>query len=885
MGLRLYSEFKSLNGAEYRIEIYDTDWSIASSSFNVSGDGFKLKYQGDTDNIVSPIIGSSITINALNTGGTFSTFLEQLQLNQENRFTVKVLRNSTSTALEVADLYSERVIADGGEVEALTCVSSAVTALGGTEELFWTGTIMQDLVSVEDSATPSVVQIIAVDGISRLAQQDYQTSATKTIDNIIKDVATAAVDTSLYSASDPLFATVMNVWDVNQTYSTTTDVATLTRFSTRVYSGRDADATMTYSTYYEVLRELCIVFGARFYQRGGTFVFEQYMERTSDTRTIYYYDTVGAQLSSRALSDDLTIDQTIDGARMGGNVFNYLPALKRVEVRYNQERISNLLANRLTFTSSTPAQAIGFVTDSNSAQIMITGVLNYRFDYDGSGATTAPQLYRPVWRILLRIEDASNPGTYKYLKRTYAPSGGTLYGAVTWENSLSYYEVDAGAGNSDANGLYLSTKFSVITPALPLDGEAELDVNFLGIYDPLSTTTKSVPTNYNATSSATEVTATFIDTSGIADSVLVYSSVNASTNSNSNLTLNLGEVRVSDSSGLQGSLYVYNGSTWQNSTVWRRGNSGTYQSILNLTTSEVLSLHAKPVERYQGGVIGEAYFGRRYYFDGAYWLMMMGTFTANTDEWDGEWFKVAKDATNISAETPTGSGGASSATARVASNGGEVVVAEQISTDALTGDSVQLAGGTGTQGTITWDTDELTLGLDTGGATVFFGQDVVYNVRNNSGSDISKGVAVMATGSMGAKGRITIAPMDATGDVSQYFYLGITAQEIANGEDGKVLQLGKITDIDTSAWTTGDVLWLDPTTAGGLTVTQPSAPNLKVPTAFVVHSSASVGVLAVRVNPGYNIEDLHNVEIDTPTDGQVLKYNATTRVWYNADLT
>ena len=38
----------------------------------------------------------------------------------------------------------------------------------------------------------------------------------------------------------------------------------------------------------------------------------------------------------------------------------------------------------------------------------------------------------------------------------------------------------------------------------------------------------------------------------------------------------------------------------------------------------------------------------------------------------------------------------------------------------------------------------------------------------------------------------------------------------------------------------------------------------------------------VRVINGYELDELHNVKITSPTDGQVLKYQASTQLWINA---
>jgi len=116
---------------------------------------------------------------------------------------------------------------------------------------------------------------------------------------------------------------------------------------------------------------------------------------------------------------------------------------------------------------------------------------------------------------------------------------------------------------------------------------------------------------------------------------------------------------------------------------------------------------------------------------------------------------------------------------------------------------------------------------------------------------------------------------------SIYFYLGVTAENIADGADGKVVEFGKIKQLNTEAYSDGTVLWLDPAVAGGFTATEPSAPNLKIATAIVINAHPTTGVIFVRANPGQALADLHDVEITSPADGDILRYNRDLGYWYN----
>lgn len=191
----------------------------------------------------------------------------------------------------------------------------------------------------------------------------------------------------------------------------------------------------------------------------------------------------------------------------------------------------------------------------------------------------------------------------------------------------------------------------------------------------------------------------------------------------------------------------------------------------------------------------------------------------------------------------------------------------------ITTDYVQLdtaATPTPVQGMMFWDSDRSTVDVQLDSdVSAKIGQDNFWYVKNQSGATIPKGKAVMAVGTLGASGRILIDEMVANGSISSKFLLGITAEDIANGADGFVMNIGKLRQVNTSVWPDGTVLYCDPTTAGNLTSTKPSSPNLALPVAFVVHSAAN-GVLAIRVSI------LDENALNTPTLAQVTTAGNTT---------
>ena len=183
-------------------------------------------------------------------------------------------------------------------------------------------------------------------------------------------------------------------------------------------------------------------------------------------------------------------------------------------------------------------------------------------------------------------------------------------------------------------------------------------------------------------------------------------------------------------------------------------------------------------------------------------------------------------------------------------------------------------------GQLAWNVDEQTLDLGKGGGVVLqLGSEQLSLVRNSTASTIPNGTAVMFAGTLGNSGRLLVAPMVADGTYPGYVFFGVTTEAIAAGEDGFVTTFGKVRQVNTSTFTEGAILWCDPAVPGGLTETEPQAPNLKLPVAAVI-SSKTNGILMVRADTGRRLQDLHDVEANgAKADGDVLTYVAANNRW------
>ena len=95
---------------------------------------------------------------------------------------------------------------------------------------------------------------------------------------------------------------------------------------------------------------------------------------------------------------------------------------------------------------------------------------------------------------------------------------------------------------------------------------------------------------------------------------------------------------------------------------------------------------------------------------------------------------------------------------------------------------------------------------------------------------------------------------------------------------------GVLDGLNLGAYTDGDSIYLG-ATAGSITATKPYAPNHLVYVGTVERANAGNGQLYVRIQNGYEMDELHNVSAQSPTNGQILIYNQTTSLWEKANIT
>jgi hypothetical protein len=138
--------------------------------------------------------------------------------------------------------------------------------------------------------------------------------------------------------------------------------------------------------------------------------------------------------------------------------------------------------------------------------------------------------------------------------------------------------------------------------------------------------------------------------------------------------------------------------------------------------------------------------------------------------------------------------------------------------------------------------------------------------------------------------RLAVSLAQANNDNNSADTIGLVCETIATNQEGFIITVGQLEGINTTGslqgetWADGDVLYLSPTTAGRLTNVKPSAPSHIVVIGYVEYAHAVNGKIYVKIMNGWELDELHNVAISSPTNNQVLAYTSSTQLWENKSV-
>jgi hypothetical protein len=207
------------------------------------------------------------------------------------------------------------------------------------------------------------------------------------------------------------------------------------------------------------------------------------------------------------------------------------------------------------------------------------------------------------------------------------------------------------------------------------------------------------------------------------------------------------------------------------------------------------------------------------------------------------------------------------------------VTASSLITASASGANITFTKGDNTQFTVTVAT-----GSVTNAETASIAGNLVITARNGGASTLAAGTVVHITGASGDNPIFTTASYDNEALSSNTF--GLLRYSSPSGADVEVVVGGIVTSVNTDpalGYAAGDILYLS--SSGQFTNIQPQAPNQIVTLGQVLRAQQNNGSVYVSINNGWELNELHNVQITSPQTNELLAYESSSYgLWKNKSI-
>jgi len=371
--IRLHAEFQDDLGTAYKLNIHQAGFVGSSTEFNLGADGFTLRYSGNNEDRMQPIIGSEVTFTLVENVAAHTTFLTALATSEDADFTVSIFKDPD-----------------------------------GANTLFWTGVLLHEQVELQDEAYPIQNTMTAVDDLGNLKNIIYDNSGTfytgqETIAAHLTNLLNKTRALHVFASGD-VFLKYANDFKPT-TFSSANALIELQVGHAAFYNLDDAGNAQGMDCF-TVLKNFAITFNARLFLHEGCFYFVPVGAVINNTTVNLFTVTKAGTISGSATATDtqLTVDTDIE--RMRGGVMTFLPPLNKVQRTWRTDANLPVVGPVTQFLNATTQQTeLGTtITDENLVyddDTVFRIRLRYSHAYDGDGTSTGDDV--PA-RIVLKMQ-------------------------------------------------------------------------------------------------------------------------------------------------------------------------------------------------------------------------------------------------------------------------------------------------------------------------------------------------------------------------------------------------------------------------------------------------------------------------------------------------
>ena len=306
MAQRFYGEFADDQGDEWRINIYDDEYTGATSSVTLGANGFVISYEGNQSDPFQRIIPSKVTFDAY-------------------------IRSSTAFEDWVNDTMVQR-----NEAQVQIAIYKDPD---GDNDLWWAGVVLVDQVQVPDDYD-AMVEFTASDGLALLQRDTYETDLLS-LNTMLATMLARNPIADFWSTGNGFLRYVNDYYALGYTGTDYFDDASVK--PPKNHSDLDFNGNPTEFTTYDKIESLLSAFNMRLFQAQGYWwaipisYYEQIKDGGNPSSLFRQVDKAGTSVSllfveSTYLNNNKILEDGVDFTRMAGGQVMHLNGKKAVRI-------------------------------------------------------------------------------------------------------------------------------------------------------------------------------------------------------------------------------------------------------------------------------------------------------------------------------------------------------------------------------------------------------------------------------------------------------------------------------------------------------------------------------------------------------------------------
>ena len=696
--IRYQSTFKNIDNIEYRISIIDTSYSgSVISDFEVSSDLFLLDYDSGEENY-NPLVASQLTINfllfnnPLRNDTTLFSFLKGMVQQNAQLYYIKIEQNTGSgfinywigNVVQNQSSYANASLNSGIEFQVIANDFGYLENKPFEQLVEFTPDSI-NLTSDQITKTAhglvdgQVVKFISIGTITniKVATNYFVYKINNNVFQIASSYENAVADTPIVinltgaTTTLPVMAYTdfgeytlngslqlvnnfqgfgsdkFDIWNnINWFESSVTGIPSiniLREISTLLYNFYDFKDAQNSINFIDIFKTVASLFGSRLIQSKGKYYLIQLQNYTASTATFRNASTSETINIRNAINNTYGVSAL---KILAGSIYSWVRPYASIVAKQPNDIIffDDITDTQINNTFPLISNL------SNGTIPNVYGGLNSVFKIDFNTVLNNPSAYYSSPAGSTALTDYSLKQHIFFIQ--YVVGATTYYltkvaGVLVWQTTSATLVIDFNLTANDG-GEYGS---SFVTPELPGTGLLGTLIVQARVY--IGSSSRGNP---DSVFSSNRLVAQYVP-QGFLGKEIIYKA-NLSPQPFDAITKELPELLLWDTSVKKGKGTMFVSASGNATNRWQIGSSSSFlYPIYELYVRNALALNYRAKQILEATIKGNYYPHELLTYDSIQWCIKRATFTAGSNQWQGEWFELTYNDSDIATAINTGSNG------------------------------------------------------------------------------------------------------------------------------------------------------------------------------------------------------------------------------------